>query len=92
MSETTLPATPNLPSFAARLINMGAEKILTTGAVALAGWGAIQPSQEAQFVAIGSGLILYGVSWLVGFIKTRVQHKAAVALANAPAVYPPIKA
>jgi hypothetical protein len=84
MSDANLPATPNIPSPVARILSMALEKALTTAAVALAGYGAIQSTQEAQFVTIGTGLVLYGISWLVGVAKAKASHVREVALLNTP--------
>lgn len=92
MADETVPTYPNLPSFTARIISMALEKGLTTLAVAAAASGALSPASETAFVQIGVGLGLFGISVAVGFFKTQVQHKTAVALANAPAANPPVKA
>ena len=91
MSEATLPAAPNLPSFAARFINDAAEKGLTTVAASLATAGVLSGANESALVQIGAGAVLWVASWVVGYVKARVAHGRMIALANAPAANPPLK-
>ncbi|HEY5072050.1 MAG TPA: hypothetical protein VII63_08465 [Caulobacteraceae bacterium] len=81
-----------IPTFAQTLIHSLAQKGLTVVATAAAANGVIQTSQEAQFVSLGVSVALFAASCLWTWARTRIDTARNAALANAPAVHPPVRA
>lgn len=85
----TLAAPPSAPPFLTTLIHDYAQKALTAAAVALAAHGAIQASQEDQFVQLGVSAALFGASCAWTYAAARVRAARLNAAIAAPAVISP---
>jgi len=86
----TVAAPPGAPPFLTTLIHDYAQKALTAAAVALAAHGAIQASQEAQFVQLGVSAALFAASCAWTYAAARVRAARLAAALAAPAVAAPL--
>lgn len=79
------PTNP-LPGFLQMLVGAGARHALTGVAGFLVGTGALQSDQQAQFVSIAAGIVI----WLAGYGWSALQKKAVADLPQPiPADDPP---
>jgi len=87
MADTiTNPATgdvsPAPPSFYMTLAQSLAQKAVTVAATALVANGVIQNNQEAQFISLGVGLVMFAGSIAWTYIRSKIDHKRTTALVN----------
>lgn len=91
MTDFSPPASTPLPSALTGYLNLILSHWATLIAGALVSAGALQSSQSAQFVAIGSGLALYAVGQGYAFLIQYFRRKQAQAAVTA-ALATPVKA
>lgn len=83
MNDNVPLSSEPLPSLIRMMVTAGARHALTGISGALIANGAIQNDQQAQFISIATGIIV----WLAGFAWSAMQKKAmvnAVASASPP--------
>lgn len=68
-----------LPSQVTAFLTGAFTHLLTGLAATLAGVGALQKDQEAQFATIGAGILLWATSLAITYIAQALRHKQAVA-------------
>ena len=73
MSEIQPGAPPSLVLWLAQTLGRHA---ITALAGLLAGWGVIQPSQNAQFIALGMSAVVWGVTVGWSLIQKKDIHTA----------------
>lgn len=89
VTDAGAQATTVVPTMLERVLETGIDKALTTAAVALAGYGCLPQAEEAHFVLIGSGILIWaanmGITWVIARVHD-ARLRAAVAAPAAVAV------
>lgn len=82
--------TPAIPSFATTLIHSLAQKGATIAGAWLVTHGALAAGDQTQAAQVLGGAIVLGAGLIWTYVRSQIDTARAKALANAPAISPPV--